>query len=158
MSNITVLSKHNCRLNRRMHSLPKRKFASIINNSISYNNEQTYKLTLEAVKTGSKAMIYRVSKKFARIQRTQKPFSGYIYLMCRVLAHVYLLTCSFSQYRVFILELKKLMIHVLSEVRKRKTVDSCCFIVISKCYDLHVLFFLNTIKISFKTKGFVKTC
>ena len=42
------------------------------------------------------------------------------------------------------------MIHVLSEVMKRKTVDSYCFIVISKCYDLHVLFFLNTFKSSFK--------
>ena len=73
-----------------------------------------------------------------------------------MLAHVYLLTCCFSQYRAF--NLKKLMIHVLSEVMKRKTVDSYCFIVISECSDLHVLFFLNTIKSSFKTKGFVKTC
>ena len=115
-------------------------------------------LLLKLLRLAPNAMIYRVSKRFARIQRTQKPFSGYIYLMCRVLAHVYLLTCSFSRHRVFILELKKLIIHVLSEVRKKKTVDSCCFIVISKCYDLHVLFFLNTIKISFKAKGFVETC
>ena len=28
-------------------------------------------------------------KKFAIIRRTQKPFSGYIYLMCRVLAHIF---------------------------------------------------------------------
>ena len=116
------------------------------------------KLLLKLLRLAPKAMIYRVSKKFAGILRTQKPFSGYIYLMCRMLAHVYLLTCSFSQYRVFILELKKLIMHVLPEVRKRKTVNSCCFIVISKCYDLHVLFFLNTIKSSFKAKGFVKTC
>ena len=115
-------------------------------------------LLLKLLRLAPKAMIYRVSKKFARILRTQKPFSGYIYLMCRMLAHVYLLTCSFSQYRVFILELTKLIMHVLPEVRKRKTVNSCCFIVISKCYDLHVLFFLNTIKSSFKAKGFVKTC
>ena len=115
-------------------------------------------LLLKLLRLAPKAMIYRVSKKFARILRTQKPFSGYIYLMCRMLAHVYLLTCSFSQYRVFILELKKLITHVLPEVRKRKTVNSCCFIVILKCYDLHVLFFLNTIKSSFKAKGFVQTC
>ena len=36
--------------------------------------------------------------------------------------------------------LKKVIIHVLSEVMERKTVDSYCFIVISKCYDLHALF------------------
>ena len=35
--------------------------------------------------------------------------------------------------------------------------NSYCFIVISKCYYFHVLFFLNTIKSSLKTKGFVKT-
>ena len=98
-------------------------------------------LLLKLLRLSLKARIYRVPKKFARIQRTQKPFSGYIYLMCRVLAHVYLLTCCFSQYMGFILKLKKLMIHVLSEVMKRKTVDSYCFIVISKCYDLHVLVF-----------------
>ena len=83
------------------------------------NNEQINKLTLEAVKTGSKAMIYRVSKKIAGIQCTQKPFSGYIYLICRVLVHAYLLTCCFSQCRVFILKLNKLIIHVLSENEKK---------------------------------------
>ena len=83
------------------------------------NDEQINKLTLEAVKTGSKAMIYRVSKKIAGIQCTQKPFSGYIYLICRVLVHVYLLTCCFSQCRVFILKLNKLIIHVLSENEKK---------------------------------------
>ena len=114
-------------------------------------------LLLKLLRLAPKAMIYRVSKKFATILRTQKPFSGYIYLICRMLAHVYLLTCSFSQYGVFILELKKLIMHVLPEVRKRKIVNSCCFII-SKCYDLHVLFFLNTIKCNFKAKGFVKTC
>ena len=96
---------------------------------------------LKLLRLAPKAMIYRVSKKFARIQRTQKLFSGYIYLMCRVLVHVCLLTCCFSQCRVFILKLKKLIIHVLSEVMRTKTVDSHCFIVISKWYDLHVLFF-----------------
>ena len=115
-------------------------------------------LLLKLLRLAPKTMIYKVSKKFARIQRTQKPFSGYIYLMCRVLAHVYLLTCCFSLKRVFILKLKKLMIHVLSEVMKRKTVDSYCFIVISKCHHLHVFLFLNTFKSSFKAKGFVKTC
>ena len=34
-------------------------------------------------------------KIFAGIRRTQNPFSGYIYFMCRVLAHVYLLTFCF---------------------------------------------------------------
>ena len=34
-------------------------------------------------------------KKIASIRRTQNPFSGYIYLMCRVLAHVYLLNFYF---------------------------------------------------------------
>ena len=119
-------------------------------------------LLLKLLRLAPKAMIYRVSKKFAGIQRKQKRFSGYIYLMCRVLVHVYLLICCFSacfsQYRVFILKLKKLIIHVLSEVMERKTVDSQCFIVFSKCCDLHVLFFLNTIKSSFKAKVFVKTC
>ena len=40
---------------------------------------------------------------------------------------------------IFVLEVKKPIIHVLSEVMKRKTVDSCCFII-SKCYNFHVLF------------------
>ena len=35
--------------------------------------------------------IHRMSKKFARIRRTQYPFSEYIYLMCRGLTHIYLL-------------------------------------------------------------------
>ena len=115
-------------------------------------------LLLKLLRLAPKAIIYRVSKKLAGIQQTQKPFSGYIYLMCRVLVHVYLLTFCFSQCRVFILKLKKLTIHVLSEVMKRKTVDLHCFIVILKCYNLHVLFFLNTTKSSFKAKVFVKTC
>ena len=34
-------------------------------------------------------------QKFARIRRTQNPYSGYIYLMCKVFAH-----------RIFVLELK----------------------------------------------------
>ena len=34
---------------------------------------------------------------------------------------------------------KKPIIHVLSEVMKRKTVDSYCFIIY-KCYDVRVLF------------------
>ena len=98
-------------------------------------------LLLKVSKLAPKTTIYRVSKKFARIQRTQKPFSGYIYLICRVWCwHMFiLLTCCSTRYRVFIL--KKLIIHVLSEVMKRKTVDSYCFIVFSKCYDPHVFFF-----------------
>ena len=39
--------------------------------------------------------IQGVPKKFARIRRTQSPYSGYTYLMCRVFAH-----------RIFILKLK----------------------------------------------------
>ena len=46
-------------------------------------------LLLKLLRLAPKAMIYRVSKKFAKIQRTQKSFSGYIYLMYRVLAHVF---------------------------------------------------------------------
>ena len=37
-------------------------------------------------------------------------------------------------------KLEKPIIKILSEVVKRKTVDSCCVIIISKCYDFHVLF------------------
>ena len=34
----------------------------------------------------------------------------------------------------------KPIIYVLSEVMKRKPVNSYCFIIISNCYDFHVLF------------------
>ena len=43
------------------------------------------------------------------------------------------------------------IIHVLSEVMKRKTVDSYCFIIISKRYDFMFYSVLNTTKSNFKT-------
>ena len=48
---------------------------------------------------------------------------------------------------IFILKLKKPIIHVLSEVMKRKTVDLYSFII-SKCYNFHAV--LKTIKSNFK--------
>ena len=45
---------------------------------------------------------------------------------------------------------KKTIIKVSSEVTKRKTVDSYCFIIILKCYYFHVVsFFVNAIKSNF---------
>ena len=42
--------------------------------------------------------------------------------------------------------------HVSSEVTKRKTVDSYYFMIISKCYDFHVLLCSEYVKSNFKTK------
>ena len=65
-------------------------------------------------------------KKIARIRRTQNRFSGNTFLICRVLVHLW----TFFDSRGFtLLTWKKLIIHVLSEVMKRKTVNSYCFII-----------------------------
>ena len=53
---------------------------------------------------------------------------------------------------IFILKLKKPIIHVLSEVMKRKTVDSYCFIIQNATIFMFYSV-LNTIKINLKTLG-----
>ena len=73
----------------------------------------------------------RYLKKFAGIRRTQNPFSGYIYLMCRGVV-----TCLFIGFLFLIVQdfhslnkLKKPIIQILSKVVKRKTVDLYCLII-----------------------------
>ena len=77
-------------------------------------------------------------KKFAIIRRTDKVRFLDTYLMCRVLAHIYLLTFSFYSVEFSFLSCKKPITHVMKVV-KGKTVDVYCFIIISKCYDFNVL-------------------
>ena len=68
--------------------------------------------------------IQGVPKNFARIRLTQNPYSGYIYLMCRVFAHR--------------------ILSVLSEVMERKTIESNCFVIIL-CYQRTVSLLIETI-------------
>ena len=56
-------------------------------------------------------------KRIARVGSTQNRFSGYIYLMCRVLVQIYLLT--FFDSRRFTLLIKPILL-VFSEITKRK--------------------------------------
>ena len=74
-----------------------------------------------------------LTEKFARIRRTQNPFSGYIYLMCMGCCHIFIYWLSvFQSVEFSFFSWKKPTMHVLS-------VDSYCFII-SKCYYFHVLF------------------
>ena len=101
----------------------------------------------------------RRPKQIARIRRTQNRFSGNTFLMFRVLLHIYLWT-FFDSRGFTLLSWKKPIIHVLSEVMKRKTVNSYCFIIIvfqnAKIFTFY--YGLNNIKGNVKTIWFVRAC
>ena len=72
--------------------------------------------------------IQGVPKKLRESGAHKTRFSGNTFLMCRVLVHTYLWT-FFDSRGFTLLSRKKPIIYVLSEVMKRKTVNSYCFII-----------------------------
>ena len=78
---------------------------------------------------------YRVSQKFAIFRRTQNLFSEYVQgvRMCLFVDFLFSIVKDFDS------KMKKLIKHVLSKIMERKTVDSYCFIIVSKSWDFQIV-------------------
>ena len=102
-------------------------------------------------------------KKFARIRCTQNLYSGYIYLMRRVLTHIYLLTFCFWQYTWIVynfhfwVEKGLLYMYCLKSWKEGQSIRIALLLFQNDTIFM-IYFDLNTIKSTFKTIWFVKTC